>query len=176
MGFLIFAYRKLFLTRKINDLGFQSMLLSQKRQQITAQISNIEQSMASAKNMINIFTSTSIAYKQSQDMSKYYEYVQDPRNPNSKILKPKDGVAAENMMYTTQAANAEIMAAGNICNSVFDAISTAQLNALHAEDSQMELQSKNIESQLKLLNEEVQGVEKAESEAAKSEAPKFGLA
>lgn len=175
MGFLIFAYRKLFLKRKINDLNFQAMMLSEKKQRITDQIGQTQQAMSSAKNMINIFTSSSIAYKQTEDMSKYYEYVQDPKNSNIKTLKPKEGVNVSDIAYSSQIANAGIMAASNACNSIFDAVSTAQLNILNAEDSQISLQLANIDSQTKQLMPELESVEKAEDQAAKSEAPKFGL-
>ncbi len=73
MGFLIFAYRKLSLTRKLNDLNFRSMILSQKEQQITQQIHNLEQAKAAAQNMVNVFTSVSLSKAQMNAYDNIFE-------------------------------------------------------------------------------------------------------
>jgi len=69
----------------------------------------------------------------------------------------------------------EIMQISSLSNSIFEAASQAQMNILKATESQMDQETANLESQLKLMREELTSVEKGETEAAKSEAPKFGL-
>lgn len=169
MGFLIFAYRKLFLKRKINDLNYQAMALSQRKQEITNQIGNVQQAMASAKNVINIFTSTSLSAIQTSALTDNY-------TKNDKGgYKLKDGVSQTDLYNTINEKQQAILAGSQIANSIFETANTSQLNQLNAIDSQISLQLANIDSQTQQLVPELQAVEKAEGEAAKSEAPKFGL-
>ena len=68
------------------------------------------------------------------------------------------------------------MMASSQTNSVFEAGSNLQLSQVKAQESQIDGEMANLESKLKLLSGELESVEKGETEAAKSEAPKFGLA
>lgn len=51
MGFLIFAYRKLTLKRKINQDEFRQMTLSMEKQQVSSQISVMQQALADKQDM-----------------------------------------------------------------------------------------------------------------------------
>lgn len=166
MGFLIFAYRKLFLKRKINDLNYQSMVLSQKKQQITDQIGTIQQAISAAKSAVSLFSNMAMQQTQKDVMSKY--------------IDPKTGQLTDQSKQTEMATELQtkqwgVMAANNLCNSIFEGADQAQLAYLNAMDSQISLQIANIDSQTKQLAPELENVEKAEDQAAKSEAPKFGL-
>lgn len=165
MGFLIFAYRKLFLTRKINDLNFRLMSLSQKKQQITDQVGNMQQAMSSGKNSLSAMSSNALSQAQQSIMSKYYD--------GGKL---KEGVDQTFVYNEYQQATSQVMAQTNLCNSVFENTSQTQLKQLNSMDSAISLQCASIESQLKQLNGELEGVIKGEEAAAKAEAPKFGLA
>ena len=165
MGFLIFAYRKLFLTRKINDLQFKSMMLSQRKQDITANINTISEVMSSGKELLNAISSKYLSTIQQEIMSKYYD--------GSKL---KQGVDQTYVYNEYQRETSDIMARASMCNSIFEGNNKAQLKQLNSQDTQIETQIKNNDSQLAQLNSELQSVEKAEDAAAKSEAPKFGLA
>ena len=179
MGFLIFAYRKLFLTRKMNDLSFKSMLLSQKKQQITSQIAQVQENISNAKTMTNMMGSIASSGINNSVMSEYYE--KDPKG--SMVLKKEftdKGLNANTIQaQITQDINTRqqaIMFTNAACGSIFDAVDKTQLAALNAEDTHIEMQIKNIESQSIQLKPELESVEKAEADAAKSSAPKFGLA
>ena len=160
MGFLIFAFRKLSLKRQINDKNFRLMMLSNDQQKITANISTVQQAMSTAQNTINAFTSNSIMKVQQQ-------YLNSDGTPKAGL---------DNTIYP--AMNAQLQAIqykSNNVNSIFDQVNKVQLTQLNAIDTQISQQMASLESQLKPLNNELQNVEKAEDEAAKQIAPKFGL-
>lgn len=165
MGFLIFAYRKLFLKRKINDLNYQAMVLSQKKQNITDKIGQVQQAISSAKTLtasVASYTTNALTN------SIFKEFYNEDRTP-------KSTEAAMQAQMKLSAGQQAIATAGNLTNSLFEASDQAQLAYLNSIDSQISLQIANIDSQTKQLMPELESVEKAEDQAAKSEAPKFGL-
>lgn len=167
MGFLIFAYRKLSLKRQINDLEYRSVVLSQKKQSITEQIGMTQQMISSAKDAINVFTNNSM-FALNQNYTN--KYVDDKGN-----LKPGVGETEKSIMASFQASQYAAQMANNACNSVFEQASQSQLSMLKSVDTQITQEVANSESQLKLMREDLSSVEKAESESAKSDTPKFGL-
>lgn len=169
MGFLIFAYRKLFLKRKINDLNYQAMVLSQRKQTITSQIGLVQEAISSAKNAVSLFTQAALGVAQKEV---YKDFYKDPNDPNKGIVEGKDASG----LYTAMNAKTQAITYGaQAINSLFDMQDKAQLAYLNQLDSQISLQIANIDSQTKQLMPELESVEKAEDQAAKSEAPKFGL-
>lgn len=170
MGFLIFAYRKLFLKRKINDLNYQSMILSQKKQQITDQIGAVQQAITTAKSALSLFTQAGIQSAQKEVYNKYYDI-----DEKTGKYTPKGDVDQSSFMNELNLKTQAKAYAGQFANSLFEASDQAQLSYLNQLDSQISMQIANIDSQTKQLMPELESVEKAEDQAAKSEAPKFGL-
>lgn len=164
MGFLIFAYRKLFLKNRISDLQFKSMLLSMKQQKITEQIANVQEGMASAKNMVSVFTNNAMAQLNQQMLASGQNA---DGTQNTQALNPQ-------LYAQMQAQQYQIAAQSNACNSVFEGAVKAQLSQLNAQDKQIQTQMASIDSQTKQLSAELEGVEKGESDAAKKAAPTFG--
>jgi len=161
MGFLIFAFRKLSLKRQINEKNFRLMMLSNDLQKITSNISTVQQAMSTAQNTMNAFTSNSIMKVQQQ-------YLKADGTP-------KEG-SDQNIIYPAMNVQLQaIQSKTNHLNSIFDQVNKVQLTQLNAMDTKISQQMASLESQLKPLNYELQNVEKAEDEAAKQIAPKFGL-
>lgn len=69
MGFLIFAYRKLFLKRRINDLQYREMVLQQKKMLATEQIGNYQSIMSYQDNMMQSAFSSQMAQLMMQKQS-----------------------------------------------------------------------------------------------------------
>jgi len=166
MGFLIFAYRKLFLKRKIDDIGYRQLVLSQKQQQMTEQVGVMQQAMAAGKNLLSVFSNGSLTNIQNDIMKQYYK-------DGKFIGSDDDKLKIQNEVMQKQYA---VMATNSACNSIFEAANTAMMAPLNAEGTQISMEMANNESQLKLLNAELESVEKAEDTAAKQCTPKFGLA
>ncbi|MEI8129804.1 MAG: hypothetical protein WCG95_09350, partial [bacterium] len=119
------------------------------------------QAMSTAQNTMNAFTNNSI-------MKMQQEYL----NPDG---TPKSGIDRTSLYNEMNVKQQTILFQSNTFNSIFDAANKAQLTQLNAMDTQISQQMASLESQLKPLNNELQNVEKAEDEAAKQIAPKFGL-
>lgn len=166
MGFLIFAYRKLFLKNKINDINYRQLALSQKQQQMTAQVGVMQQAMAAGKNLLSVFSNGSLSNISSDIMKDYYK---DGKFIGTEEDKMKIMNEVNAKQYAVMATNATI-------NSIFEASNTAIMAPLNAESTQISLEMANNDSQLKLLNSELESVEKGEDAAAKQCTPKFGLA
>lgn len=169
MSFLLFAYRKLFLKRKINDLSFRQIILSQKQQRITEQVGLVQQALSAAKNVVSIFTSGKMNEARNDIMEKYF----DPSNGQlRKDINVSEAFVQNELQRTQYAA----MMTSQTANSIFEASNQAMLNPLNSEGTQIAQEMASGESQLKLLNAELESVEKAETEAAKQCTPRFGLA
>lgn len=170
MGFLIFAYRKLVLKNKINDLGYQALLLSQRKQNVTSQINSLEEGFQTAKQSINLFA-TSEMNKMQQDLYKKYG-TYDEKTGQFNFNKNMDN---SGLTMELNAQTSMIQQKYAYSNSVFDQQEKGMLNMLHMEDKRIETQLASIDTQMKQLTPELAEVEKGETEAAKAEAPKFGL-
>lgn len=153
MGFLIFAYRKLFLKRRINDLQYREMVLQQKKMNATEQIGNY-QSAVSYQN--NIFQ----AGFQGQVYNLMKQYPQNPQDPGNSVFMQE----YSNLMGAYQQRKAAM-----------EYQEQMQMQQIKNADTQIEQQMASIESQLKLMTAELESVEKGEDQEAKQAAPKFGL-
>lgn len=162
MSFLIFAYRKLALKRQIGDKEYRQMILSQQKQTMTEQIGLLQQSISAAKNIFSTLANGSLYSVQQEVLSKYSNGVV-PQDQQASIYQE-----IQNKQY-------EIAQRTSMANSVFEAASQAQMSQVKIKESQIDSEMANLESQLKTLRPELESVEKAETEAAKSEAPRFGL-
>jgi len=169
MGFLIFAYRKLSLKSRINDLNFRLMMLTQKEQSMTEKVGQMEQAMSSAKNMMAASNSTQMSRMTESILTKYYD-----KDANGKMTA-KAGIDSNLVNQEMYKANYEAAAQNSVFSGAFDAVAKAQMTALNTQSTQISNQKANIESRLKQMNGELDGVEKAEDDAAKKDAPKFGL-
>jgi len=198
MGLLIFAFRKLFLKRRINQLNGRQMQLSQTKQTVTDQIGRVQRNKAAAQSAFSmmmqntaaqntsIFQSTMSGYTQGLYELKDQYAAAQKEDPNSEVAlaaKAAMDEAKEKAQLESQELYAEFMGAqqqltmqSNMMSQSMEASDTGELQQLQAKDSQLELETASNESMLKELNGELDGVEKAETDAAKKEAPNFGLA
>jgi len=169
MGFLIFAYRKLSLKRKINDLNFKVMMLQDKEQSMLTKIGNTQQSMSNMQSIMTATGSAQMAQMTNSILAKYYD--KDDKG-NMKLKADTDANLLNQEMYK---ANYEHAAQESLFKGMFDAKNKSELTVLNQQSTQISQQKASIESQLKQLSGELEGVEKAEDQAAKQDAPKFGL-
>ena len=163
MSFLIFAYRKLDLTRRINEKNYRLMLISNEHQRMVTQIGNMQQCMSATQNTISMLSGNSI-------MNATQQFQATCMGAGTATDANTQMQAAVKFQAAQQAATYK----ANLMNSVFDVQSKTQLAQLNAIDTQLTMEMKSLESQLKPLSEELTNVEKAEGEAAKQAAPKFG--
>jgi len=169
MSFLIFAYRKLSLKRKINDLNFKLMMLQQRENTLTEKVGNMQQSMSMTQSIMTAVNSSQMSQMTDSILGKYYD-----KDANGKMT-PKAGIDANVVNQEMYKANYEATAQNSLFSGYFEAQNKAQMTTLNQQGNQISQQKLTIESQLKQYNSEYEGVEKGEDDAAKKEAPKFGL-
>ena len=167
MGFLLFAYRKLSLTRQIDQLDYRGIVLSQKKQSILQQIGLTQEAMSNAKNMLSVFSNGAMCALQQNFTSQYLD-----QNGQLKAEYKDQELAIQNKFKQEQYA---AMMTNSTVNSIFDAADKAQLSQLQALDTQIDQEIANNESQEKTLRSELESVKKGEDESAKNETPHFGL-
>lgn len=200
MGFLIFAFRKLTLKKRINQMQFRQTLLSTAQQKIQNQISIMQQAKTSSENALqmvmqgsgnmaqNLFksemsSSTNLYYEKSKA---YANILKANGNDEThvEVMKAKAeldsaknaGEAKYQTAFATyQTTMAGLAATNNVINSIFSASEQSELNYLHQRDTALTQEMTSNESQLKLLSAEYTEVEKGEDQEAKNTAPKFGM-
>lgn len=168
MGFLIFAYRKLFLKRKIDDLNYRAMVLSQKKMAMMEQIGSVQQISSQSQEALSIWSSDRAMGIENQFKGLFQQYGQNNQNNNGMGID-SPVVMAYRAEQTRLANQVQQMKAG------FDSKDQLQLKQLHAMDTAIDQEIALIDSQVKQLTPELENVEKAEDKAAKDEAPKFGV-
>lgn len=150
MGFLIFAYRKLALKRKISDLQYREMVISMQKNLMTEKLNDASSIFASYNETMQNGMNDKMGrlMYNNRNVTGYNPY-QDP-----------DGRSILNQYY--QEKQTASMAESQYMKQLKD------------KETSMDTQIANIDSQLKQLNAELQAVEKQEDEEAKQDAPKFG--
>lgn len=199
MGFLIFAFRKLSLKQEINRKQFRLTTLCMEQQRVQNEMGVLQQAkgmMQDAWGMISSSisqTSNSLFQVQgsagqlakSQALDEYNSVVNKNGGKETPEVKlayqkylaacdqaTKQQMAAVGVMTGVQGAN---LAVNHAVNSIFDAASDYEMKMLQMKDQRISGEKTSLESQLKTMEAELQSVEKAEDQAAKDSAPKFGL-
>lgn len=167
MGFLIFACRKLSLKSRITDLQYRQMVLQNQKSTIEDQISQRQQCYSNQKDARE--SQMSMMMYQAK-MSIFQQNGFDPRTVNSDrnaaIYNALNGMSPQMMGMMQQ---------NQLIGMMDDERNQMDLQALARKDKQIEREMATLESQLKLANNELESVEKAEDNAAKQDTPKFGL-
>jgi len=169
MSFLMFAYRKLALKRQISDKEYRSIVLSQQKQTMTDQIGQYQQAISSAKNSVSALVNNSMFTLTNEA---YAPFIKDGKVDTTGVDQSKLAGIQENLRVQQYA----LMQGQSVTNSIFEASSQAKMAQLKSQESMIDTEAASLDSQLKQMREELTGIEKGETEAAKSEAPKFGLA
>ena len=196
MGFLIFAFRKLTLRQDINRKQFRLMGLSTDLQRIQQQASVLQQAQGMMQDAWGVVSGSISNASQSLfqlDQSASQMQLNKAQSEYNNAIKCGDAKALEAAKLSYEKAmndskNQQVLALGlqggvqaanlavnQAVNSVFDAATKYQLQTLHLKEQRITAEKNSLESQVKLETAELSEVEKAEDQAAKDSAPKFGL-
>lgn len=200
MGVLIFAYRKLSLKRQMNQDQFRLGQLQAEKTQVVRLIGDLQQSIAQRQDMAqqmmgnisNIFYSgaqlqmygvnqqtqgAEAAYREALNKAKG-----DEKNPdvvaarnNYEAAKQASVNAQGNSMMAFNAFQTQMMGMNQQINSVFAAKEKGSLQGLKTKENRIDTEIASLNSVLVQEKADLDGVEKAETEEAKSSAPKYGL-
>lgn len=171
MGFLLFAFRKLQLQRRISQLEYRQVVLAQKLTDAQQVESQLQQALSSQKNLFSMAQN----FASNSEMQNLYSQLTAGFN--------KQGMSTEESQQAIMNAQIEMTNRQNIqnaqtamTNSIFEGISNSRLAVVKAEEDRITQEQSSIDSQLSIQRKELESVEKGEQEDAKQDTPKFGLA
>lgn len=190
------TYHQMLLANQQKSINAQKAAMEQAKAAMQSAWTTISSSLSDSTN--TIFQSQVEGYSNSvQSATKNYRAVYDEAlaahkgdtrydvNTDTKVLEAKAAVDnareanianSQKAYYAMQAAQQGLVFTNQMVNSVFAAADKGKLAMIQAQDQRIELDMAQTDSELKLLQAELEKVEKAEDQAAKDTAPSFGLA
>ena len=179
MGFLLFAARKIQLTRKLNEKQYEQMLISQRHETAVKKVADFQQAMTDMKNMTSVFTNGMASAIQQQAMRQYLgaDLANKLNKPEELTTEEKNKVsqAQYTAMAGAQAGAQFAQGVSAVTSSIFEAANKTQLAMLQAQSQSLETRLKALDTQVTYINNQLQAVEKAESNSIDAATPKFGL-
>lgn len=164
MGYAIFTARKLMLTNRINQVNFRIMQLSQQQQTLAKSAGDMERNASWAKSM---FGNIGNAFTQSQQMMSQ-QMMFGLMGGGS---KPSEADLQNIFAMNKQQQGMTMMF--SYVGQMMDMQSQNELRNVKDMENQIELERKNLETQVKAMTAERESVEKAEDNEIKNSAPKF---
>ena len=180
MAFLLFAARKIQLTRKLNEKQYEQILISQRYEESTKKVADAQQALTNMKNMTSVFTNGIVSAAQSQAVMKAVGSEVYKKLVSGQTLTEEEQAQASKAQYAAQYGSqrgAQYAAAVSaVTDSIFNQVTKTQLAALQAESQMLDSKMKALDTQVSYINNQLQAVEKAESQSIDAATPKFGLA
>ncbi len=171
MGYAIFTARKLMLTNRINQINFRIMQLSQQQQTLADSAAKMERAIANTKNLFNnIGNAISMSQQQASQALQYQlmSNLQKGQSIDPSVIGQLGSILGGGGLMSSPAGLAL-----NIMNQSLELTSQNQLRQIKEMENQIELERKNLETQVKAMTAEREAVEKAEDKEIQNSAPKF---
>ncbi len=163
MGYAIFTARKLMLTNRINQLNFRIMQLSQQQQTLAKAAGDKERQISWIKGMFNTIGNAFSQRMNIQTQAAIYQAQQGGGSMEDLQKLLSGSYAQQNMMGQMF----------QFAGMMIDYQSSNDLRSVKDMENQIELERKNLETQVQALTAERDSVEKAEENQIKNSAPKF---
>ena len=176
MSFLMFAARKIQIKRLMNSKNYELTLITEQANQAAQKVANAQEAQTAAKNQVSVFTSQLQSQGQYAALAALKAQKGIDASDMKSLSQEQLAFVSEAMQKGTQAGNQLATAITSITDSIFSAQNKAELSRLQAQQQTLDMRKESLQTQLKSLQGEYQQCESAESESAKSLAPKFGLA
>ena len=173
MSFLMFAARKLQIKREMNAKNYELQLITQAATDAANKVALAQEAQAAAKNQVSIFTSQLQGAGQNAAL---IAMANQTGIDTSSVNKDNIGAINYALNQGSQAGNALASAITTMTDSIFSAQNKAELARLQAQQNSLDMRKGSLETQLKSLEGQYQAAEQAESDSAKSLAPKFAVA
>ncbi len=173
MSFLMFAARKIQIKRLVNAKNYELTLITEAANEAARKVADAQEAQTAAKNQVSVFTSQLQSVAQNQALLA----LKNQTGIDANSINANNMSAVQTALQQgTQAGAALASAVTSITDSIFSAQNKAELARLQAQQQTLDMRKESLQTQLKSLQNEYQSCESAESESAKSLAPKFGLA
>lgn len=159
MGYAVFTARKLMLTNRINQLNFRIMQLSQ-QQQTLSKAPATKKGRSRGLRVCSTQSETLSLKRNLQTQAAINQAGNDP-------------AALQQLLSGSYAMQNAMAQQFQFAGMMIDYQSSGDLQSVKDMENQIELERKNLETQVQALTAERQSVEKAEESEIKNSAPKF---
>lgn len=166
MGFLTGAFMKMYTTRMRLQLQHQLTAVTLRANRITKQIGDMEKKITQMKQAEAMGVS---AYTQTQNAN-MMNSIFGSIDKNDTNAMTQANVQYQNMMAST-AMNAQL--SKNMIEQKYEQLSEAQLEPLKNMEEQLAMEKANLDSRIKLIQEQEQASKEMEKAGAKDFTPEY---
>lgn len=171
MSLLIFAYRKLDIMHRKNDLNYRLMNLTRKLSDIQQYAANIADGSVSMSDMMN--TPSSMFGRQMMYMQYAHNGALFGAQQKMAMMQPQIAMQMQQM----QDPNYQAMYQQWIFKSLYDQererMGKQETKLLNEQEKQIQAEKAKLETQLKLLDQELEACKQGEDAAVKQRKPEY---
>lgn len=162
MGYALFTARKLMLQTRLNQMNYRLMILSQQQQDMTQQTAGIQMMNSFRASQNSIF-----AYNE-------YDKAKAALSTGT-MIKDGQSVPVDQAYIDTKTKDLQDTLNHQLNDLQLQSKEdTLRLQTTATVGNQIDLEMKKLDSQIKETTAEMESVEKAEEQAIKASAPKYG--
>ena len=173
MSLLVFAYRKIQILRQKNDLNYRLMKLNQKLEDLQQYASNIADGSVSMSDMMN--TPASMFGRTMMYMT--YSHNGALQNAQQQMQQMMMMPQVQAQMQQMQDPNMQAMYQNWIFKNLYDQqreqIGKQESKLLNEQEKQIQAEKAKIETQLKLLDQELEACKQGEDKAVEQWKPNY---
>ena len=171
MSLLIFAYRKLDIMHRKNDLNYRLMNLTRKLSDMQQYAANIADGSVSMSDMMN--TPSSMFGRQMMYMQYAHNGALFGAQQKMAMMQPQIAMQMQQM----QDPNYQVMYQQWIFKSLYDQererMGKQETKLLNEQEKQIQAEKAKLETQLKLLDQELEACKQGEDAAVKQWKPEY---
>jgi len=171
MSLLIFAYRKIDITRQKNDLNFRLMQITQKLSDLQQYAANIADGSVSMSDMMN--TPGSMFGRQLMYMNYAHNMALFGANQQMSMLGPQIQMQMSQMGNPAYQQMYQQWVFRSLYEQQRQLAGKQEQKLLNEQEKQIQAEKAKIETQLKMLDEELQSVKQGEDAAVKQCKPEY---
>jgi len=171
MSLLIFAYRKMDITRRKNDLNYRLMDLTRKLEDLQQYAANIADGSISMNDMMN--TPASMFNRQLMFMQYAHNGALFGAQQNMAMMQPQIAMQMQQM----QDPNMQMMYQNWIFKSLYnqqrEQIGKQEAKLLNEQEKEIQAEKAKLETQLKMLDQELEATKQGEDKAVEQWKPNY---
>ena len=170
MSLLIFGFRKIDIIRQKNDLNYRLMQVSKKLSDLQQYSANIGDGSVSMFDMMN--TPASMFNRQMMFSMYSHNMALAGAQQNFMMMQPMMNMQMQQMDPSAQAMYQQWVFK-NLYQQQKERINKVEQKLLNQQETQIQQEKAKIESQLKMLDQELQSVSEAENKAIENWKPNY---
>lgn len=170
MSLLIFGFRKIDIIRQKNDLNYRLMNLTKKLSDLQQYSANIGDGSVSMFDMMN--TPASMFNRQMMFSAYSHQMALAGSQQNFMMMSPMINMQMQQMDPNSQAMYQQWIFK-NLYQQQKERINKVEQKLLNQQETQIQQEKAKIESQLKMLDQELQSVTEAEGKAIENWKPNY---